>query len=129
MPGEDRCLEPLKAFSKKIKFGDSNISSSIVGLDVYMAVSKNSGTPKSSILIGFSITNHPFWGTPIFGNTHIASLRLVRPTFFSEPQVLGWENDPPRNPPNVRSDSGRVSVDFSQDFSGRVEKIQWETYP
>ena len=32
---------------------------------------KNSGTPKSSILIGFSILNHPFWGTPIFGNTHI----------------------------------------------------------
>ena len=26
--------------------------------------------PKSSILIGFSITNHPFWGTPIFGNIH-----------------------------------------------------------
>ena len=36
-----------------------------------MGVSKNSGTPKSSILIGFSIINHPFWGTPIFGNTHI----------------------------------------------------------
>ena len=31
-----------------------------------MGVSKNSGTPKSSILIGFSITKHPFWGTPIF---------------------------------------------------------------
>ena len=27
--------------------------------------------PKSSILIGFSIINHPFWGTPIFGKTHI----------------------------------------------------------
>ena len=27
--------------------------------------------PKSSILIGFSIINHPFWGTTIFGNTHI----------------------------------------------------------
>ena len=26
-------------------------------------------TPKSSSLIGFSIINHPFWGTPIFGNT------------------------------------------------------------
>jgi len=25
----------------------------------------------SSILIGFSIINHPFWGTPIFGNTQI----------------------------------------------------------
>ena len=36
-----------------------------------MDVSKNSGTPKSSNLIGFSIINHPFWGTPIFGNTHI----------------------------------------------------------
>ena len=34
------------------------------------------GTPKSSIsidLIGFSIINHPFWGTPIFGNTQILS--------------------------------------------------------
>ena len=30
----------------------------------YMGVSKNGGTPKSSILIGFSIINHPFWGTP-----------------------------------------------------------------
>ena len=36
-----------------------------------MGVSKNNGTPKSSILIGFSLINHPFWGTPIFGNTHI----------------------------------------------------------
>ena len=36
-------------------------------------VSKNSGTLKSSILIGFSIINHPFWGTPIFGNTHMAT--------------------------------------------------------
>ena len=35
-------------------------------------VSKNIGfSPKSSILIGFSIINHPFWGTPIFGNTQI----------------------------------------------------------
>ena len=39
-----------------------------------MDVSKNSGfSPKSSILIGFSIINHPFWGTTIFGNTYIAS--------------------------------------------------------
>ncbi len=29
-------------------------------------VSKNNGTPKSSILRGFSITNHPFWGYPYF---------------------------------------------------------------
>ena len=38
----------------------------------YLGVSKNRGTPKSSILIGFSIINHPFWGpTPIFGSTPI----------------------------------------------------------
>ena len=31
---------------------------------------------KSSILMGFSIINHPFWGTPIFGNTHIGDAIL-----------------------------------------------------
>ena len=36
----------------------------------YLDVSENRGTPKSSIWIGFSIINHPFWGTTIFGNTH-----------------------------------------------------------
>ena len=36
-----------------------------------MDVSENSGTPKSSILMGFSIINHPFGGNTIFGNTHI----------------------------------------------------------
>ena len=37
---------------------------------IHKGVSKNIGIPKSSILIGFSIINHPFWGTPTFGNTH-----------------------------------------------------------
>ena len=36
-----------------------------------MGVSSNGGTPKSSILIGCSIINHPFWGIPIFGNPHV----------------------------------------------------------
>ena len=34
-----------------------------------MGVSENGGTPKSSILIGISSINRPFWDTPIFGNT------------------------------------------------------------
>ena len=38
---------------------------------IWMDVSENRGTPKSSILTGFSIINHPFWGTTIFGNIHI----------------------------------------------------------
>ena len=33
---------------------------------------ENGGTPKSSILMGISIINHPFWSPPIFGNTHMA---------------------------------------------------------
>ena len=37
----------------------------------FVEVYINSGTPKSSILIWFSSINHPFWGTPIFGNTHM----------------------------------------------------------
>ena len=41
-------------------------------------VSKNSGIPKSSILIGFSIINHLFWGTPIFGNTYVAKVKQVK---------------------------------------------------
>ena len=45
---------------------------------VHMGVSKNNGTPKSSILIGFSIINHPFWGTPIFGNIHIIFAKKQR---------------------------------------------------
>ncbi len=43
----------------------------------HMGVSKNRGTPKSSILIGFSIINHPFWGIPIFGNTNIFILDKI----------------------------------------------------
>ena len=38
---------------------------------INMGVSKSNGIPKSSTLIGFSIINHPFCGTPIFGNTHM----------------------------------------------------------
>ena len=50
-----------------------------------MGVSKNNGTPKSSIFIGFSIINHPFWGpTPIFGNIHMShSLWGRSVTFYS----------------------------------------------
>jgi len=35
--------------------------------------------PNHPILVGFSIINHPFWGIPIFGNTHMAiSLDLLK---------------------------------------------------
>ena len=52
-----------------------------------MGVSKNRGTPKSSILIGFSIINHPFWGTIIFGNTQIGYIGVI--THLPFPNFLG----------------------------------------
>ena len=50
-----------------LKMSDLSFSST---LHLNMGVSKNNGIPKSSILIECSIINHPFWDTPIFGNTH-----------------------------------------------------------
>ena len=57
-----------------------------------MGVSKNKGTPKSSILIGVSIINHPFWGpTPIFGNTHISHLPYMQDAIVAN-EGLGWDS-------------------------------------
>ena len=41
----------------------------------HLDVSENSGVSPQIIhlFIGLSIINHPFWGTPIFGNTHLLS--------------------------------------------------------
>ncbi len=51
-------------------------------LFIHVRVSKNRGTPKSSILTGFSIINHPLWGTPIFGNTHVYPMVEVKGWWF-----------------------------------------------
>ena len=50
---------------------NKNTQKASLKINTYLDVSENSGTPKSSILIGFSTINNPFWGTPIFGNTHL----------------------------------------------------------
>ena len=42
-----------------------------------MKVSKNRGTPKSSLEIGFSIRNHPFWGSPMYGHHHIIIAKVT----------------------------------------------------
>ena len=46
----------------------------------YMGVSKNRGTPKSSILIGVSIINHPFWGTHLLE----IAVPIVESIFFPD---------------------------------------------
>ena len=64
-------------------------------LKTYMGVSINGGTPKSSNLKGFSIIDHPFGGTPIYGNPHI----IIRTRFCTRPlpgmpQVVGTATVP-----------------------------------
>jgi len=49
------------------------------------------GTLKSSILIGFSIINHPFWGTTIFGNTHIVGLEEVGTSEKNETKLYKYK--------------------------------------
>ena len=46
------------------------------------------GTPKSSIIMGFSIINHPFWGTPILETpiSHLSDSRSQTP--LTNPWVL-----------------------------------------
>ena len=62
-----------------------------------MDVSENRGTPKSSILIGVSIINHPFRGTTILGNTHIQPTYITYQT-SNFPHKLyfihGWKQHP-----------------------------------
>ena len=65
-----KCRHPSGFASKRIFCCCFRLKCSSWNLN--MGVSKNMGKPtKSSILTGFSILNHPFWGTPIFGNIHI----------------------------------------------------------
>ena len=58
---------------------EPNVRQNAPGLEVqnsgspwHVDVSVNGGTPKSSILIGFSIINHP--KITIFGNIHVCAL-------------------------------------------------------
>ena len=60
-------------FSIISQFGRLNIKNMTLSCH-HLCASKNRGTPKSSILIRFSIINHPFWGTPISGNIHLEIL-------------------------------------------------------
>ena len=47
---------------------DGQLDSTDVVESEKLGVSKDNG---SSILIGFSIINHPFWGTTILGNSQL----------------------------------------------------------
>ena len=73
-----------------------------------MDVSENSGIPKSSTLIGFSIINHPFWVSPFLETpiwTHLTK-------YYSPPLHFEVWNPTPGNPLPLGIRGGRrVRVD------------------
>ncbi len=87
MTADDRCHFGSWLSSRRMHWAhqrrgmDCRVERVLVGS--YMDVSKNRGTSKSSILRGFSIINHPFWGTPIFGNTHILYVICIMVSVFT----------------------------------------------
>ena len=89
-----------------------------------MDVSKNSGTPKSSILIRCSIINHPFRGTPISGNTQIVYLKN---TDHQEP----CSPDPPQEALHAagREDSRHQGIEETKTFEPcpKTSKTWWES--
>ena len=73
-------LSLVGGFNPSEKYESKWESSPIFGVNIkkylkpptqFWVFPKTNGTPKSSILTGFSIINQPFWGAPIFGNTYI----------------------------------------------------------
>ena len=93
------------------------VSKWLIPYNLLMDVSKNSGTSKSSILIGFSIINHPFWGTTIFGNFH--------------PLINGWGIlgvSPPTDPitldPNFLPSNGTSKA--ARDGCRKSNRVGWK---
>ncbi len=78
VPNKGTILKGNFIFQSSIFGGYSFVFRGVYIYIWYMGVSKNNGTPKSSILIGFFIISHPFWGTPIFGNIHLGSQDLFQ---------------------------------------------------
>ena len=79
----------------------------------HLDASENSDTPKSSILIRFSSTNHPFWGTPIYGNTHFVPLLFAlreKPKFCHA--IHHFSQGEEGGPPEERTLKEAVFLDF-----------------
>ena len=71
---------------------------------VDMDVSENSDTPKSSILIGFSIIFTIHFGVPLFLETPISTIKIYKVLApFKRRLALGISGSPRMPPPTVSS--------------------------
>ena len=91
----------------------------------YVDVSENSGTPQSSIFIGCSITNHPFWVTLIVGNTHVSlpECSQNRTMIESHPFIF-WG----KGRPMILRCSPTINMD-STTFDLRLPRCEWNKWP
>ena len=65
------CLWKIRVLYKRWDL-EKNLSFGISYKIIWMFLKIWAYPPKSSILIGFFSITHPFWGTPILGNTYIS---------------------------------------------------------
>ena len=122
-------VEHFRAFSqrmKQIKFYQTKYDSLLEDRDRAPDIYIYGGFqkwwyPKSSILEGFSITYHSFWGTPIFGNTHIYTVYTVY-TYIQRTSTWVW---PRRWRPSTNCKTLRSGL-----ASGRpwTVDLAWSTY-
>ena len=62
---------PLRSHEESLRFGSFHFCWWLIISPIWGVPKMVGFPPKSSILIRISIINHPFWGTPTFGSTHI----------------------------------------------------------
>ena len=67
----EHLVPPLMIFLLINQYNINTLQQNMMCSCQNMRVSINGGTSKSSTLIGFSLINHPFWGTPIYGNPQV----------------------------------------------------------
>ena len=87
--------------------------------------------PKSSILIGVSIINHPFWGTPIFGNIHMKciqawniieiSIQINNVNFSMSPSVCHWPDS--NLSPSLSASCNSLSLYTQLRFCSKAIKV------
>ena len=61
----EHLVPPLMIFLLINQYNINTLQQNMMCSCQNMRVSINGGTSKSSTLIGFSLINHPFWGTPV----------------------------------------------------------------
>ena len=107
---------------KKYEIDAYIVQVGILAQDTWVFPKIGGKPPKSSILIGFSIINHPFWGTPIFGNIHIT----LCPSYFFLESVFFWQNHH-KSPTNwaLLSRSGRHGEERHASVE-RLDLLQWQ---